>query len=443
MEWRHAVHGLLATSMTSVPDGDSNSDIVTNQSRQILMRHKERWVLSAVLATTMRLASAADHAEALVVAADQGADMPDVYAFLDPNDNSKAILALDVHGFIVPGENGNFSAFDSEVLFRFEIENTGDAKPDRFINIIFDRQTSRSTAQIAHVSMTTGGRSSLLRFDAPTTVASPTASLAAAPATTTDSDSGVSFFAGLREDPFFFDIPAFNRFVGSVTAGSPDASHLKRGRDTFAGYNVQMITLSVPVKLLRGSKSSVIGVSGTTLRTRFTQLTEGKAIDGNSRAIAFSRPFLQQIDRMGNPVINTVVIPFPRKDEYNRANTEDDADGKFAGDIVKSLKGLGTSDANIGVLASVAVTRGDFLRLDTSIANRGAQGGVNAGAGFPNGRRPSDDVIDTVVTIVTNGGITTGDNVNSNDAVFLDAFPFFAAPNQPRVTGIIDDNTRN
>jgi hypothetical protein len=407
------------------------------------MRYNKQWALAAVMAASMNVAGAADHAESLVVAADQGADIPDVYAFLDPNDNSRAILAFDVHGFIVPGENGNMGAFDSEVLYRFEIENTGDAIPDKFMTVVFDRQTSRSAPQTAHVYMAGRGRGSLVRFDALTTVGSPTATLAATPVITTDAETGVSFFAGLREDPFFFDIPAFNRFIGSVSAGSPDPSQLGRGRDTFAGYNVQMITLSVPVRLLRGASTSVIGVSATTLRTRFTRLNDGKAITASTRAVAFSRPFLDQIDRMGNPVINTVAIPFPRKDEYNRASTRNDAAGQFTSDIVKSLKALGTSDANIGVLASVAVTRGDFLRLDTALANRGAQGGINAGAGFPNGRRPADDVIDTLLTIVTNGVVTTGDNVNNNDAVFLDAFPFFAAPNQPRGVGVIDDNTRN
>jgi hypothetical protein len=407
------------------------------------MKYKKHSILAATLVTTMRLAGAADHAESLVVAADQGADIPDVYAFLDPNDNSRAILAFDIHGFIVPGENGNMGAFDSEVLYRFEIENTGDAIPDKFLTVTFDRQTSRAKPQLAHVTMSGDRRGSTVRFDALTTVGSPTASAAPTTVTTTDPGSGMWFFAGLREDPFFFDIPAFNRFVGTVSAGSPDPAQLQRGRDTFAGYNVQMITLSVPVQLLRGRSTSVIGVSATTLRTRFTRLTNGKAIDASTRAIAFSSPFLDQIDRMGNPVINTVAIPFARKDEYNRANTRSDAAGTFTNDIVASLKALGTNDANIGVLASVAATRGDFLRLDTAVSNRGAQGGGSPGAGFPNGRRPTDDVIDTLLAIVTNGGITTGDNVNHNDAVFLDAFPFFAAPNQPRDIGAVDDNTRN
>ncbi len=68
--------------------------------------------------------NAADHAEATLVAADPGADIADVFAFLDPNDNSKVVLALDVEGFVVPSELLNLSFFAPEVLFRFEIENT-------------------------------------------------------------------------------------------------------------------------------------------------------------------------------------------------------------------------------------------------------------------------------------------------------------------------------
>src|SRR5206468_7070918 len=123
---------------------------------------------TSVLAVAAYLAWAADHAEAPLVESDQAADIADVFAFLDPNDNSKVILAFDVHGFIVPGENGNLGGFDHDVLFRFNIENTGDAAPDKFIYVNFDEQTSRSQPQTAHI--TVGGNS----FTAPTTVSSAT-----------------------------------------------------------------------------------------------------------------------------------------------------------------------------------------------------------------------------------------------------------------------------
>jgi hypothetical protein len=68
---------------------------------------------------------------------------------------------------------------------------------------------------------------------------------------------------------------------------------------------------------------------------------------------------------------------------------------------------------------------------------------MNAGAGFPNGRRPTDDVIDTILFLVTNEALTTGDHVNANDSTFRDTFPFFASSHQPLGSGVIDDNTRN
>jgi hypothetical protein len=378
---------------------------------------------------------AADHAEAPLVASDQASDIADVYAFLDPNDNSKVVLAFDVHGFIVPGENGNFGGFDHNVLYRFNVENTGDAKPDKVIKVSFSEQTSRTQPQIATVTIPRQGKSAAIRFKAPTSISSSTASDAPAPAVTTDSGSGISFFAGLTDDPFFFDIPGFNRFAGSVLGGAPDVSLLSRGRNTFAGYNIQMIALSVPANLLVGSAGSKIGISATTLRHREMEYSRKRDPKVSGEGVP--------IDRMGVPAINTVLIPFPRKNEYNRASPVDDAAGKFATDIVGTLTALGTDKAHIGILANVAVTSGDQLRLDTAVANTGTQGGINKGAGFPNGRRPTDDVIDTVLFLVTNEALTTGDNVNANDVAFRDAFPFFAVAQQPFATGTVDDNTRN
>src|SRR5689334_13302611 len=112
---------------------------------------------------------AADHAEAPLVESDQAADIADVYAFLDPNDNSKVVLAFDVHGFIVPGENGNLGGFDPDVLFQFNIENTGDAVPDKFIEVTFDAQTSRSQPQTAHITTSGKKKRDMFSFDAPTT----------------------------------------------------------------------------------------------------------------------------------------------------------------------------------------------------------------------------------------------------------------------------------
>jgi hypothetical protein len=145
---------------------------------------------------------------------------------------------------------------------------------------------------------------------------------------------------------------------------------------------------------------------------------------------------------MGIPAVNTALIPYPRKNEYNAATPVDDANGKFAPDIIATLQALGTNPTYIGILANVAVLHGDYLRLDLSKQNSGPSGGTNAGAGFPNGRRPADDTITTILTLVNNGNFLT-DNVPGNDVPLGDTFPFFAPPQQPRGPGVIDDNTRN
>lgn len=77
-----------------------------------------------------------------------------------------------------------------------------------------------------------------------------------------------------------------------------------------------------------------------------------------------------------------------------------------------------------------------MLRVNPSIANTGTEGGKNPAAGYPNGRRPNDDVVDTVLTMV-NSGAFQGDAVNDNEFPFKDAFPFFANPHMPypRVRG--------
>ena len=259
------------------------------------------------VATTAPALRAADHAESTSVAGDPGADIADVFAFLDPNDNSKVILALDVEGFVVPSELLNLSFFAPEVLYRLEIENTGDAKSDLAIDITFSPQTSRSLPQTATIKLPNGRE-----FTAPTTVQT-LASSANPFEVTTDSTSGVSFFAGLTDDPFFFDIVGFNRFVASVLAGSPNPTQLQRGRDSFAGYNIHMIALSVPASMLRGPASNIIGVNGVTLRRKQAHREESGEVLTNGKFV--------QVDRMATPAVNTALIPFPSTTRRRRRMT--------------------------------------------------------------------------------------------------------------------------
>jgi hypothetical protein len=371
---------------------------------------------------------AADHADSPNAGFDRAADIADLFAFVDPNDATQVDLILTFAGFIVPGENNNFGTLDPNVRYRFSIENTGDATPDKFIDVFFDRRTPPNP-QMASITLPDG---TVVR--APVTNPSNTADTSPTPTVTTDAATGVTFFAGLADDPFFFDIPAFSRFIASVNAGSPDATVFERGRDTFAGYNVQAIALRLPAAMLRGSAGNTIGVAASTSRRQRQILLKDGTITGQGKWVA--------IDRMGNPAVNVALIPFARKNEYNVATTDDDANGRFADDIIATLTHLGTDQTHIGILANVAVLHGDFLRLDTSLANTGPGGGNNAGAGYPNGRRLADDTIDIILTIIANGA-PLGDNVNANDMPLRDAFPYLAGAQQPRVPGTLDDSTRN
>lgn len=376
-------------------------------------------------------AAAADHAEATLVSGDPGADIADAYFFLDPLDNTKAVLAVTVEGFIVPSELLNIGHFSDQIIYRFEIENTGDAVPDRFIDIQFSDQTSRSASQTAFIYLN-GIYQGTPSFTAQTTVQT----LNAAPnpfVVTTNTQSGAKFFAGMTDDPFYFDIPAFNRFTASVVGGNPNPALLQRARDSFAGYNIHTIALELPVASLRGPAGNVVGINSVTLRSR---------LSGRYSPAQGNRSILYQVDRMATPAINTALLTYPRKNEYNNATPVNDAQGQFANTIVGSLQALGTNPTNISILASVAVTNGDYLRLNTAQANPSLGFGERATTpgyvGFPNGRRTGDDTIDVLFYYITNQTILMGENVNSNDKPLQNTFPFFGTPHQPLENPAID-----
>jgi hypothetical protein len=403
-----------------------------------MIRFTSRAVLAGVaatlaLATTFAPAPptrAADHSEAPLADEDRPNDIGDLYAFLDPNDNTKMVIAFTIVGFIVPAEQVNQGVFDAHSRYRIGLNEDADPAPDRFIDITFSKQTSKKDPQTATIILPDGRTT----ITAPTTV--PTQAATAPERTvTTDGTSGVSFFAGVVDDPFFFDIPGFNRFVGSVTAGNADPSQLDRGRDSFAGYDTLGVALSVPVSLLHPNANK-IGVN------LVTQRQTKRTFRPKTGEVVYKGPFVN-VDRMGLPAINTVLVPFVDKDKYNLASPVDDANDVFLADIGGTLTDLGTSAENIGILKALAIDNGDYLYVDVTTQNSGNGGGDNANAGFPNGRRLGDDVVDALVAFVTNFTITAGDHVNGNDVPLTNTFPFFGISQQPRDAGTIDDNTRN
>ncbi len=379
------------------------------------------------------LTSASDHIDSPIITHDRSSDLADTFAFLDPNDNSKVVLIMSTQGFVVSGEHFGMAIFDHNIRYRFEIENTGDAKPDQFIDVLYSPGLGRVTPQTATIELPNGRK-----FTAQTTV-SDQEYKAPEFVITNNSENNAAFYAGVADDPFFLDDTGANRFVASsiMNPGRPNKSLLSErgGRDTYAGFNTMITAVSVPASMLKG-RGGVIGINAVTQRRERQRIGKNNRVEGDGDWVT--------VDRDGGPLVNNGLIPPPRKDEYNAASTEDDAKGKFKDDLVKSLKGLGTDDAHIAMLAKAAVTTGDILRLDLSIPNKGSGGGNNKDGGFGKmgGRRLQDDVVDGVFTIINNGK-PLGDKVDRNEVPFLDKFPFVAKPHQPFPPGSgADDRTR-
>ena len=385
-------------------------------------------VMAILLKPATRL-NAADHGDAPLTAHDIGADLNDLYLFRDPNDNSRVIMIMTVHGFIVPGENSNFGIFDPAIRYRFLIENTGGAKPDGAIDVRFSPRVAVGgvpQAQTATINLPNGGT-----FTAPSTNSSNTADAAPTPVITTNAQSGVTFFAGLTDDPFFFDIPAFGRFNASIRAGAPNPGVFSRGRDTFAGYNTMAIALSIPISFIRGPGNELGVIIETQRRTPQFYNSRTGEVAGAGR--------WTNVDRMGNPAVNVVLVPFNQKNMHNAGSPIDDANRRFWPGILDTLQNFYHTDAtSIAVFEDLLVKRGDYLRLDLTVPNTGA----NPEGSFPNGRRLTDDVVD-ILNFLINNRQPLPDNANGNDVPLRTAFPFLAPSQQPRVPGTLDDNTRN
>ena len=209
----------------------------------------------AVAATMAGLARvrAADHRDSAVLTASPAQDIADVYSFQSPANPANIVLAMTVSGFIPPAEAAT-AAFDPEVLYQFKIDTNGDAREDLVIQAF---ATGSATNQVMHfIGPTapglTGTTSRLVNGRGITSVR---VSTGAAPVVT--AAQGMSVFAGVRDDPFFFDLVRFN----AIVAGQ-ETSFRDPGVDTFAGFNVLALVLEFPKSLL--GTAGTIGVWATT-----------------------------------------------------------------------------------------------------------------------------------------------------------------------------------
>jgi hypothetical protein len=253
---------------------------------------------------------------------------------------------------------------------------------------------------------------------------------------------GGKVFAGQREDAFFADIGA----IFDLVAIRKGVGNMGGGKDFFAGYAVHGIALQIPISQLDDSDHTV-GVWATTERPR-VKIREFRR--NGVRRYHEERQWVQ-VSRLGNPLINEVIIPTRLKDKWNSLSPSKDAQFEqyyrtpILAAVINQLYGLGVPEGNRDDLVAVLLTGvpglnftgptlADMLRINLSIPPTASPNrlGVFGGdtAGFPNGRRLEDDVVDIAERAVAGklkghpAGDLLGDGVDGNDVPTLGSFPY-------------------
>jgi hypothetical protein len=451
-------------------------------------------------------AGASSHREAPLIADDPAVDNTDVYAFVSPDAPSTVTILANYIPFEDPAGGPNYYRFDPTALYELHVDNNGDARDDvtyqfRFKTTVGNPNTFlyntfpvtspddpdlnvKQTYSVTRVVHGRGGGDDDDGDDDDSSdgiviasnVPVPPANIGPRSNPTYDPFMGVKdlgggrkVFAGPRDDPFFvdlgsiFDLGGLRPFNGAHVL--PQAS--EPGQDGVLFYNTHTIALQVPkTDLLRvPNAEGTIGVYASASRREMRVLRGDGTVD--------SRGDWVQVSRLGNPLINEVVIPLGKKDLWNASRPRRDSQflDRYTSPELATLinvlyPGLpDTPTTNRSDLVAVLLTgvpglnftgdtRADLLRLNTAIApdpgtpddRLGALGGDLQG--FPNGRRLADDVTDIELRAIACGygaflngllGLcnlfpnnTIGDGVDANESVnpLLESFPYAAPPNQ-------------
>jgi uncharacterized protein DUF4331 len=461
-----------------------------------------------------------DHRGSPSTALDHPANITGFFAFVSYDDPSKVTFIMNVDPLLEPGNGPLYFPFDPGVQYSINIDNNNDALADISFQFQFTTEIGNSGAypgfsgagaginapanspapvppgtpivppaitaldgagaaglnlrQHYTVTMVKGGVSTSLTNEAGTTLfAVPTnvgprtmpnypALAAQGIYTLTD---GVRVFAGTTDEPYYadaggqFDTYNFrNAAGGGVLSAAADANDfVNTASDYFSGYNVNTIAIEVPITMLTStgtllpatSPYATIGAWAATARPRIlTRRAPLPSITSGSDS---------QIDRLGNPLINTFIIGLGSKDLWSMSQPVNDS--QFAGfyldplfaRVFNSIYGIAIpTPPRIDLLplityappiAAPGTTAGpiaDLLRLNTGVAptpeNSRKRLGLLSGdaAGFPNGRRVSDDVTDVMYRVLS--GILAGpqfnfplgDGVNTNDVPYQETFPYVA-----------------
>jgi hypothetical protein len=331
------------------------------------------------------LSNAADHLEAPLTKANHALDITDIYAF-DAASSRNTVLVLDVNPLagVVSG-----TKFATDGTYDLNIDKNGDFVADAVYRVTFGANAPD------------GKQSLTLKRNGTTILTGKTGSA--------NLGGGAKLYAGVRDDPFFFDLASFMRWRdpdgdGAFTYTGPTRLD---GIDFFRGTNISTIVLEIP--------DSWIGSSANYWATT----TKAGTV----------------IDRMGKPALATVFInPFggsSDKDPYNQTAPSADVatwGGLFTA-VLDVFNSTPTAEAVSGLLLP------DVLHIDTAnLAKSTGKSFTGDKAGhILNGRTLAEDVIDFELFVVTGGleghAVLSTDNVDSNDRAFPGSFPYLASAN--------------
>ena len=385
--------------------------------------------------------TASSHREAPLISEDPTADNTDLYAFRSPDKPD----TLTIVSNWIPGEDPaagpNYYTFSNTARYNIFVDRNGDGKPDVTWRFRFKTApgpfflgNTVQTYTVTRNDKVVGTGTTPPNNIGPRQV--PDYAGAVSKAINVLSD-GTTVFAGQRDDPFFgdvgaiFDLVAFRKGTGSEGGG----------KDFLSGYAVHSIALQLPISQI-DTTSHTIGVWSSTDRLNIA--VRGKLHRGWT-----------QVSRLGEPLVNEVIIPTGLKDGWNAATPAQDAKYEkyyttpILAAVMNKLYKLGVPETGRDDLKAVLLTGipdvtftgttpADELRINLAIpvtpadkvSRMGVLGGDNGG--FPNGRRLADDVIDieeqAVAGFLKGKKVPLGDGVNANDKAFTASFPYLADP---------------
>lgn len=242
--------------------------------------------------------------------------------------------------------------------------------------------------------------------------------------------SPVKVFAGLREDPFFFDVEQFFRVRAGALGIGPAVGFRDPSEaiDFTTGYNVNAIAVQIPIELLKGDTEATTFDVWQTISTgsgkSFTQV-ERLARPAVNEGLVFTNEFLN--------TLNSVTPAFEAAALAGQQPAAGAA-GPIVGEVTRTLKALGNDDERTNALIGAFLP--DVMRIDTTVPS-GYGAALNAQGSPITGRLLEDDVIDTTLSVLTNGAITSdnvsyegtpGNPAQGHDPLISD-FPYLAPAN--------------